>query len=129
MQCGMSQPTNRNPTMKQAISFQGAVAGLSTRADKSLTVRLETPSLTSEEKMLVMELQDIPCNVSFEPLEGYEVTKEIKTDLSRKTQSERIRAVLFVYWSQLGEPGEFSAFYETETEKYINAVKMRLKPV
>jgi hypothetical protein len=114
--------------MSQAIEFQGGIAGVSTRSDKSLTIRLETPELTSEQKMLVMELQDIPCLVTFEPLEGFSVTKEIKTELSKKTQSERIRAVLFCWWSHLGEPGNFDAFYQSETEKYINAIKAKLPP-
>lgn len=115
--------------MNQAIEFKGAVAGCSTRQDKSLSVRVETPELTSEEKMLVMELQDVPCLVRFEPLEGFSVTKEIKTELSKKTQSERIRGTLFVFWHQVGEPGSFDSFYQSETEKIINAIKAKLKPV
>ena len=115
--------------MKQSIEFKGAIAGVSTRQDRSLTVRLETPELTSEEKMLVMELQDIPCLIAFKPLEGFSVTREIKTELSRKTQSERIRAALFVWWNQLGEPGQFEVFYHCETDKYIEQIKSRLKSV
>lgn len=114
--------------MNQAIEFKGAIAGCSTRQDKSLSVRVETPELTSEEKMMLMELQDCPCLITLKPLEGFSVTKEIKTELSKKTQSERIRAALFVWWHQLGEPGSFDAFYQSESEKYINNIKTKLKP-
>lgn len=114
--------------MNQAIEFKGAIAGMSTRQDRSLTLRIETPELTSEEKLAVLELQDIPSLITFKPLEGFSVTKEIKTELSRKTQSERIRAALFVWWSHLGEPGTFDFFYQTETEKYISAIKSKLPP-
>ena len=114
--------------MNQAVEFKGAVAGCRTRQDKSLGITVETPQLTAEEMMLVIQLQDVPCMVKFEPLEGYTVTKEIKTELSRKTQSERIRSVLFLFWHHVGEPGTFDAFYQSETEKFITAVKAKLPP-
>ena len=113
--------------MNQAVELNAVLEGCSTRQDKSLSMRLSSGELTSEEKMLVMELQDVPCLVSLKPLEGFSVTKEIKTELARKTQSERIRASLFVWWHQLGEPGSFDAFYQIETEKYIGAIKAKLK--
>lgn len=112
-----------------AIEFQGQIEGCSTRSDKSLGVRLSTPELTGEQKMLVMELQDIPCSITFRPLDGFSVTKEIKTELSKKTQSERIRAALFVFWHQVGEPGSFDLFYQAETEKILNQIKAKLNPV
>ena len=114
--------------MNPSVQFKGAVAGCRTRQDKSLGITLETPQLTAEEMMMVIQLQDIPCNITFEPLEGFSVTKEIKTELSRKTQSERIRGVLFCWWSTLGEPGTFEDFYQAETEKYINQIKTKLPP-
>jgi hypothetical protein len=115
--------------MNQAVELNAVLEGCSTRQDKSLSMRLSSEELSSEEKMLVMELQNVPCLVSFKPLEGFSVTKEIKTELSKKTQSERIRASLFVWWRQLGEPGDFNAFYQSESEKYIDAIKAKLKPL
>lgn len=115
--------------MNQAVEFKGQIEGCNTRSDRSLSVRVSTPELTSEEKMLVLELQDIPCLIQFKPLEGFTVTKEIKTELAKKTQSERIRAAIFVFWHQVGEPGSFDSFYQSETEKIINSIKSKLKPV
>jgi 4-hydroxy-L-threonine phosphate dehydrogenase PdxA len=115
--------------MNQSVEFKGAVAGCRTRQDKSLGLTVETPTLTAEEMMLVIQLQDIPCLIKFEPLEGFSVTKEIKTELSKKTQSERIRAVIFCFWHHVGEPGTFDAFYNSETEKYIESIKAKLPPM
>jgi hypothetical protein len=112
----------------QSVDFKGCIASCRTRQDKSLGLTVETPTLTAEEMMLVIQLQDIPCLIKFEPLEGFSVTKEIKTELSKKTQSERIRAVIFCWWSNLGEPGTFDAFYNSETEKYITQIKSKLPP-
>lgn len=114
--------------MNQAIQFNGVLDGCSTRKDKSLGLRVDTGELTVEEKMAVLQLQDIPSKITFEPLEGYSVTKEIKTELAKKTQSERIRGVLFCWWSHLGEPGVFDSFYNAETEKFINQIKVKLPP-
>lgn len=115
--------------MKNGVEFNGVLDGISTRQDKSLGVRLSTPELTSEEKLLIMELQGIPCCIQFKPLEGFQVMREIKTELSRKTQSERLRAVLYCWHHSLGSPGEFENFYVHETNKFIDAIKAKLPPM
>jgi hypothetical protein len=43
-----------------------------------------------------------------------------------KSQAERIRSVLFVYWEQIKSPLAFKDFYDKETEKYIDHVKSKL---
>ncbi len=114
--------------MKQALELNAILEGVSTRQDGSLGIRISTRELTGEEILLIMELRNLECLVSFKP-KGFTVTKEIKTELSRKTQSERIRSILFCWWSELGSPGEYEAFYRSETEKYITSIKTKLKPV
>jgi len=115
--------------MTQAIQFNGCIEGCRTRQDKSLGLTVGTSELTSEEKMIVMDLQDIACAITVRPLDDCSVTREIKTELSKKTQSERIRGALYVWWHQLGEPGQFEQFYHAETDKFIEQIKSRLKPI
>lgn len=115
--------------MKQALELNAVMEGASTRQDRSLSMRLSSSELSSEEKMMVMDLQGIPCLVTFKPLDGFTVTKEIKTELSKKTISERIRACIFVFYKQAGEPGEWEAFYNSEGEKIISQLKAKLKPI
>jgi len=43
-----------------------------------------------------------------------------------KTPSKRLRATLFVLWSQQGKVGSFEAFYLERMEKLINVVKAKL---
>ena len=114
--------------MLQAIQINGVIEGCRTRQDRSLGLTVGTSELTSEEKMVVMDLQNIACAMTIKPLEDCGVTREIKTELSKKTQSERIRAAIFVFWHQVGEPGSFDSFYQSETEKIINVLKSKLKP-
>ena len=113
----------------QAVLFNGVMTGASTRSDGSMAVRISTGELIPEDKLVLFNLQNIPCAVTLKPNDADAAPpKEIKGELSTRTQSERIRSVLFVWWKQLGEPGEFAAFYDSETEKYIAAVKTKLKP-
>jgi len=49
-----------------------------------------------------------------------------KTD--GKTPSQRLRAVLFVRWKQLGKTGDFDAYYRKSMEHFIDTVKEKLEP-
>lgn len=115
--------------MKDSVQLNIIVEGVSTRADKSLGMRLSTSEMTPEEKLWILDLQNIPCLATFQPIEGFSITKEIKSELSKKTISERIRACVFIFWKQSGEPGSFEIFYASEGEKIISGLKAKLKPV
>lgn len=114
----------------QAIQFHGVLSRVGTRSDGSLGMTIESGELVPEDKLSVFNLQNIPCLITFRPNDAdASPPKEIKGELSKKTQSERIRAVLFVFWHQVGEPGNFDQFYLAETEKILNTIKAKLKPV
>jgi hypothetical protein len=113
--------------MNQGIQFNGVLTRVGTRSDGSLGITLETPALVPEDKLAVFNLQNIPCEITFKPNDADAMPpKEIKGELSKRTISERWRAILFVWWKHLGEPGTFDAFYASEGEKAINAVKAKL---
>lgn len=116
--------------MNQAIQFNGVLSRVGTRSDGSLGLTLESGELVPEDKLAVFNLQNIPCLITFKPNDADAMPpKEIKSELSRQTISQRWRSVCFVWWKQLGEPGTFEAFYNAEGEKAIIAIKNRLKPV
>lgn len=114
--------------MNQGIQFNGILTRVGTRSDGSLGMTVETPELTNEECLAVFSLRNVPCEVTFKPNDSAAPPKEIKSELGRKTQSERIRSVLFCWWHSLGEPGLFDAFYQAETNKYIESIKLKLPP-
>lgn len=41
----------------------------------------------------------------------------------QKSSSQRLRAILFVYWRSLGEPGPFESFYIDRIERAIDQYK------
>ena len=115
--------------MNQAIQFNAVLTRVGTRSDGSLGITIETPELVPEDKLAVFNLQNVPCKVTFQPnVADAAPPKEIKGELSRKTCSERIRAVIFCFFKAVGEPGLFDAFYAAECEKVINAYKAKLPP-
>ncbi len=64
----------------------------------------------------IIREEDIPT----EPIEDNE-----------KTPSQRLRAVMFVYWSKINEGRAeqtmtFDAFYRQQVEKYIDLIKKKI---
>lgn len=112
----------------KAIKTQIIINSIRSRRDGSLGFSAETPELTSEEKVAFMNLQGQSLNALFEPTE-YPIVDEIEIDrdVDNKTQSQRIRSVLFLIWKQQGEHGDFRDFYHAKTEKYINYLKEKLE--
>jgi hypothetical protein len=43
-----------------------------------------------------------------------------------KSPAQRMRAVLFRWWEQLGKQGDFETFYRTKTDKIIDSIKEKL---
>lgn len=44
----------------------------------------------------------------------------------KKTQSQKMRAVIFILWEQKGSKGNFEDFYFRYTELIINKIKEKL---
>ena len=116
------------PEMK-AIVTQAVLTSFASKVDKSLAFRGVTPELTSAEKTALMDFQGLNVRLLIEPIDYPSDGKsEIKSKLDNKTPSERLRAVLFVWWTQEGEQGVFADFYRSKMEHLIDGVKNNLKP-
>ena len=111
----------------KAINTKAIVTSISSHKDGSLGLRMVTPELTSEEKVAVMEIQGKNLEILINPLDDLpEETITVKKDIESKSQGQRIRAVIFLLWSQEGEPGLFEEYYHQTTEKYIEFLKEKL---
>ena len=104
------------------------ITGIRSKVDRSLGLTLSTPELSTEERAEFMNLQGISCMATFEPLEEKVETVEIKGEVSTKTQSQRLRAVLFLLWKRAGEKGTFEEYYRNRTERIIEHLKGQLDP-
>ena len=111
--------------------------GVTRRKDKSLKISFITSlEQSSSELMEVDKLLDSSGVLYFKQSEGLstdEITQIDKVVLDKpngKTQSERLRNVLYIYCKQkIGkEPTkeQFAEFYQKYTEKYITYIKDQL---
>jgi hypothetical protein len=116
--------------MSRAVTCDVILTGASTRSDGSLSIRLSTPELPAESKTVFFELLNQNLKMLLQPTDGSPAElHDVKGEFDRKTPSQRLRAVIFIWWRQLNEPGEFEDFYRKKTEVLINYVKDQLKPV
>lgn len=112
----------------KTIKLNAVITGIRSKVDRSLGLSVSTPELSVNERALFMELQGLNVDLTIVPLEeaNPEVEK-IDRDVETKTQSQRLRAVIFIYWKQLGEKETFEEFYRVTTEKLITFIKSKLE--
>lgn len=108
------------------------VDGLTTRKDKSVTIKLTTQELSEGNAGQVFGLQSKLVAVYISPKEtipqrDIDQVDKIDVEMNSKSQSQRIRAVLYKLWEQ-GNEGhkDFDAYYKAKTELYIEHLKSKI---
>ena len=117
----------------KGILTAAQIVGYNRKRDKSVSIRFETQEKSSNEIALIDSLLENFGYLYFKPEET--LTKdEIKeldnldTDLfdNPKTQSQRLRNVLFKFHEQENMEIDFKTFYKNETERIIQHYKNKL---
>ena len=95
--------------------------------DRGLSLGFSTNELTDQEKVIAGSFHGKFGWLCFSEnqIAEADIPKGPAED-SAKTPSQRLRAVLFVYWKQLGESGDFEDFYRKQVDRIIDAVKAKL---
>lgn len=114
------------------LVFTATVENLSTRQDGTIKVSIGSQEMTSEEAGKLFYFRGKYCKVlltddNISNLESDLVSAEQITGTKKKTQSQRLRAVLYRAWEQSGLQIEFEDYYRTEMERLIDAVKQKLE--
>ena len=110
------------------------VESIATRQDSSVKIVLSTYELDTDRAVKLFNLRKTEClmylssdNISQEELDaldGFKLDAE-KTD--GKTPSQRLRAVLYVYWKQHKQKDiEFDIFYLKYMNRTIDKIKDKL---
>lgn len=107
----------------KTITTKIIIEGIRARKDGSLGITISTPELKPEEKTLFFELQNLNCEAQITPLEEKTESYVVDTDLNQKSQSQRIRHLLYLNWKREPEGLEFPEYYQRKTEKYIEFLK------
>lgn len=108
----------------QALKSPIIITSLRSRRDQSLGFSAETPTLTDEEFTAWRAFQGINAEMVISPLnETEDGTIEVEADLENKSQSQRLRAVMAIYFKKVGRPEEASKAYYRLMENLIDKYK------
>jgi hypothetical protein len=112
----------------RAIRTEVIFSGFSSRVDGSLGFRGNTPELTVPEKVAMMGLQGLLCEMLVFPKEEKEAELiEVKKEMEHKSPSARMRSIIWLIWKQEAEKQMvFEQFYQTTMENLIAWLKKKL---
>lgn len=111
-----------------AIKTELQINRVSIKKDDSISFSASTPELTDDELGAFRKLTKTTVNALLEAQEGSEQVLEIKEKIDDgRSPSSRLRAVLFVWWEQLGRQDDFELFYRSKMETLIEGVKNKLE--
>jgi len=111
----------------KGIETQAQITSIRSKADGSLGLSVNTPELSSEEKVLFMGLQNLNIRLTLEPI-GVEVEskEKIEKGMDGKSPSERLYNTIFVYYKSINSEEAFESFYRRHMEGLIDKYKERL---
>jgi hypothetical protein len=106
------------------------MGSVTSRADYSVKFSVVTPELRASEAGELIRLHGKAVSVLITPLDGADAELvEVKTERGiGKSPGTRLRAVMYIWWQQLGSDGIFNHFYDEQMEKLIGFVKSKLTP-
>jgi hypothetical protein len=110
------------------ITLPAILMPLHLKVDRSATLKFATRELTPQEVKEIVEQHNQEGYVLFapNPIQAAAIPK-VDAETKQKTPGQRLRAVLFVKYTQLGEPtGDFERFYADEMEEFISTIKSEL---
>lgn len=114
----------------RALRFEAIVTSVRSRVDGSLGLGVVTPELLTEEKVALMDLQNVLCELLILPKDEKDVDMlKVDKELVHKSPSQRMRSVIFLLWKQTGEEVPFEVFYGQTCEKIIEHLKSKLPPL
>lgn len=113
-----------------AIKLPAIFSSIRSRKDRSFALGFDTRELGADAAEL-MKIQGTECWLLIAPDDSLDAVDipQVKPDTgaNQKTPSQRLRAVLFVYWNQLGKPdGDFENFYRLKVERLVDQYKALL---
>lgn len=111
----------------KGLETSAIITSIRSKADGSLGLSVNTPELSSEEKVLFMALQNLNVKMTIEPV-GVALTEKSKIEkgMDGKSPSERLYNVIYVYYKQIKSTDDFEVFYRRNMENIIDTYKARL---
>jgi hypothetical protein len=116
--------------MSQAVKLPAIFTKAETLTDNSVKLIFATRELGGTDVAQLFSMKGKEVWLLLAPddsLDAVDVPKA-KPDAgtNAKTPGQRQRAILFVWWKQLGSKGDFEEFYRQQIERVIDTIKSRL---
>ncbi len=113
------------------ITLPAVLNPISRRKDKSVKISLETRELSPEETLTLMAMEGSEGWFCLAPnQDDIEIPKD-RAEVEGKTPSERLMAVLYVWYMQETNEGNFvglfQSFRDEKMESIIRGVKSKIK--
>jgi hypothetical protein len=122
-------------TAPKAFHFpQAEIRSISATVDRGLRFSVVTGEIPDDSRGAFLKLQGINSELLISPHEREEGDEPVvvDSDVKRKSPSERLRAVLYVFFQQRKKAGKFTgnfqAFYEEQIDVLIERCKSKLDP-
>jgi len=114
-----------------AVTLPAVFSGIQSKVDRSYKLTFNTRELSGDYAAELLRMNMAECWLIVAPSEKDADQAEVpegkpETGSTGKTPSQRLRAVLFVLWKQLGSNGDFEDYYRTQMERFIEIVKSNL---
>lgn len=116
--------------MSKAVKLPAGFTSISSRVDHSYKLTFDTRELGGDDAAELFKLLHSEGHLLFAPTDTFteaDIPEEpADASLSKKTQSQRLRGVLYRYWEVLGSKGDFDSFYRERMERIIAQYKEKL---
>lgn len=114
--------------MNKGFHAASQITAIKPLVDRGMSITFHTKELPAEEQVEVIKYLSSAGWLLFKEneVQEEEIPKQ-DADIERKTASQRLRAVIFVKWKQVGEPGLFQDYYDAVMEDKIESVKQTLE--
>lgn len=118
--------------MKKLLKAPATISKITTMEDRVLRLQVDCQEMTTEDEAILLGLRDrlgwflfAENSKDIQPEDMVDLP-EIKTEKGQKTDSQRLRAILFVYWKQQKREEDFELFYKQYINKVIENIKSKL---
>lgn len=119
--------------LMKKLLFPAIIESVSSRKDKTLAIKVGSNEMSPDKAALIMSMNQeaVFVYIKANDIQDDEtkMVDGLEADLydSQKSQSKRIRSVLYLLWKKENEGfEEFKSYYKNKTEKYIDFIKSKL---
>lgn len=115
--------------MSAVVKLAAIFSGIKSRKDRSYRLEFDTRELGAEAAEL-LKIHQTECWLLIAPDDSLDAVDVLKAKpdagTGQKTPGQRLRAVLFIFWTQSGKPGDFEDWYRQKLERIIEQYKAKL---